>query len=113
MNQNPNRIPQSGESFDSNNNIVNWIDKILNFEKTLNASLGLAGGIKINDTNWHQAPPGKTIFAIKVIAEIVVNEINGDIDLDGETIAQSDIIYGDWESIRLTSGTAIIYYKDV
>lgn len=76
------------------------------------ATIG-AAGIKVDDVLNHVAPGGYTIFAIKAVTETVVAAVVGDIDMNGETIPISDVIYGNWHSVRLTSGTAILYYKEV
>lgn len=101
-------------------------------DAALGASLGLGGFIIINDTKTHYAnEPGTndgtntyhpdigSWFAIKAIDDDVVlsaRSLAGDnLSQDGTyagtaiTIQQSDLIYGSFDRMKLTSGRAIVY----
>lgn len=103
----------SGKVSKSDGQVINWGDKINSSNNLSETIIGGKSGLKIDDTNLHTAPNGLAIFAIKAMEDSIINTVTGDIDLDGETVLESDIIYGTWSNIELTSGKVIIYYKDV
>lgn len=77
--------------------------------RMMKSTLGREGATYITDTNAHTPDTDYVFYAIKAITETVINAITGEPDIDSATIPISDIIYGDWSSITLTSGTCIAY----
>lgn len=89
-----------------NNDIIEKLGILENLNKT---SFGRNGGLYVNDTSAHAAPAGKVIVAIIPIEEIVLTTV-GNITITGVTFPQSYPIYGEYTSITLGSGSAIVYY---
>ena len=77
----------------------------------LNSEIGNHGGSYIDDTSATTPDSGYAFFAIQALEETVVNAVVGSIDISGATLPQGAIVYGDWSSITLTSGTCIAYQK--
>lgn len=83
------------------------------------ASFGELGGKAITGTSAVTPTSGRYFAAINVMADAVVSA-QGDItDVDNPdltaltTIPAGTVLYGMWNSITLTSGQAIAYYKAV
>lgn len=108
-----NKTPNTGRAVKGSGEVVNWATLLTSIKQMTQASLGGSNGIKVDDVDMHRPPNGKVIFAIKAITESVVNNVDGDIDISGETIPISDIIYGKWTGVQLTSGTVILYYRKI
>lgn len=81
--------------------------------------LAAAGGKLIDGTTAVIPVSGTTFFnAIAVIAEAVVASMPGNITNEdgssndpfaGKTLAANTVFYGQWSSVRLTSGSVIAY----
>ena len=81
-------------------------------------SLGQDGGKSITGTNAVTPATGNYYFAIQIIADTVVaaqgnvaGAVNPDLT-DFTVLSAGTIIYGKWNSITLTSGEAIGYYRE-
>ena len=74
----------------------------------LQSTIGLNGSIFINDTNSHSY---NYWFAIQIIEEAVIGALIGNMDGDitGTTLSVGTIIYGNFTTIQLTSGSIIAY----
>jgi hypothetical protein len=87
---------------------------LLSLKKSLDASLGDDGGIVISDTDTHTPGTGYEFFAIKALNDIVINSATGNIDdIDGITVYEKDVIFGNWTNLKLTSGSCLAYKKKV
>ena len=75
-------------------------------------SMGYSGFEYINDTAVHTAPSNRFYCAIQVISDAVFSAIvpapTGN-TFTGEVIPTGTILYGNFQSITLTSGKVIAY----
>jgi hypothetical protein len=72
--------------------------------------IGEHGGSVISDTTTTTPSGGATSFqALLVLSEAVVDEVAGNLTLDGLTLPAGIFIEGRWTSVKLTSGTIIAY----
>jgi hypothetical protein len=74
---------------------------------------GRQGGTVIADTSAYTAASGESWHAFQVIEEAVLaaqtsNLVSGD-SLVGKTLAAGLIVYGNFTTLQLTSGTIIAY----
>jgi len=75
--------------------------------------LGVNGSHIINDTNVH-APTPRTYSILACVTACVISQIDGNYDgqnAAGITLPAGFIWYGEFTSVKLTSGTMIAYYK--
>jgi len=73
--------------------------------------IGGYGGVTVADTTVTTPVAGNTFIAIKALTDVVLDTVVGNIaTLDGLTILAGDVIPGSFSSVKLTSGTAILYY---
>lgn len=81
--------------------------------KHTESNMGIYGGTRVNDTNAATPNTGYEFFAIQAEADTVIASTTGNIDLAGAAISAEGIRYGRWSSITLTSGTVILYQRQV
>lgn len=77
------------------------------------SGLGINGSHFVNDTTTH-APAPRSFSIISFVTATVVDRIDGNIDgnaIAGVTFPAGYILYGNFTSVKLTSGSCICYYK--
>lgn len=82
---------------------------ILEMNQTLKASRGGYGGTPIVNTDTVTPDSGYVFSPIQCIEDTVIDEVVGNIDIDGLTFTDGAIIGGEYSSIKLTSGKVIAY----
>lgn len=114
MSKNPG-TPGSGKAFDSQNNIINWIDRIESFIKIFNANSGANGAVVIDDTNLHTPPAGYCYFCLEAVEDVaVINDAAGNMtNIAGLELSENGRAYGEFTNARLTSGKVIAYLKEL
>lgn len=85
---------------------------IYDLESIANTMIGTHGGSYITGTSEITPDEGYTFFAIQALEETEIDEVLGNIIVDGAVIPELGIIYGQWTSIKLTSGSCIAYQKE-
>lgn len=92
---------------------------LVNEADILQASMGQAGMEVIADTAKHTAAAGTCYAVVKFLADSVVTEIVADASapitgtLDGLAFAANFTLYGKFASVKLASGSAILYLGGV
>lgn len=72
--------------------------------------MGKFGAKRVTTTSETTPDEGKIFVAIKALAETTINTTTGNITgFDGAVISQGDVVVGEFTSVTLTSGDAILY----
>lgn len=92
---------------------------LVNMADIAQASMGQAGMVVVADTNKVTAAAGTCYAVIKFLSDAVVTEIVADASapitgtLDGLAFAANFTLYGKFASVKLASGSAILYLGGV
>jgi hypothetical protein len=73
------------------------------------STIGKDGGKYITTTNATTPDAGKKFFAIQAITDTVINAVSGNINVASMSLGAGIVIYGEWTSVTLTSGSVIAY----
>lgn len=78
-------------------------------DNNIDSTLGRNGGQYIADTNAHTPGGSNKFVAIQVVSECVATIVGNITGITGVTLPANTIIYGEYTSITLASGSVMAY----